>query len=97
MKLSIEIREEAREEIASAYLYYELTQEGLGKRFLDSFENALDSISISPLGYAMKYKNLRFKLIKPFPYLIIFEVELARIVVYQVINAKRHPSKRYKK
>lgn len=97
MKFNIEIKEEAREEIASTYLFYEFTRKGLGKRFLDSFEDAVDSISINPFGYSKKHKNFRFKLVKPFPYLIIFEIELTRVIIYQVILAKRHPSKRFKK
>lgn len=97
MKFNIEIKEEAKEDVASAYLFYEFSQNGLGKRFLDSFEKAVDSISINPVGYTKRHKNLRFKLIKPFPYLIIFEVELTRVVIFQVINAKRHPRKRYRK
>lgn len=97
MRLGIEIKEEAREEIVSAYLYYEFVQKGLGKRFLDSFEIATDSILLAPKGYEKKYKNLRYKLIKPFPYLIIFEIELTRVVVYQVINAKMNPKKRFRR
>ncbi len=38
MKLNIEIKEEAKEDIGSTYLFYEFVQKGLGKRFLDSFE-----------------------------------------------------------
>lgn len=97
MKLGIEIKEEAREEIATTYMYYEFTQAGLGEKFLNAFEAAANSIILNPKGYEKKYKALRYKLVNPFPYIIIFEIELTRIVVYQVINAKKHPGKRFRK
>lgn len=96
MKYRIEIKESARAGAAEAFLYYEEQQSGLGHRFLDKLELLLHQIAKHPKHYHEKYKHFRQALVKPFPYLIIFEIEEAAIVVYKVINAARKPSKRYK-
>ena len=96
MKYRIEIKETAREGAAEAFLYYEEQQSGLGYRFLDKLELLLHQITKHPKHYQEKYKHFRQALIKPFPYLIIFETEENAIIVYKVINAARKPSSRYK-
>jgi plasmid stabilization system protein ParE len=96
MKYSIVLKETAREDAAEAFLYYEEQQTGLGDRFLDKLELLLHTIGKNPQHYQTKYKQFRQALIKPFPYLIIFEIEESAIIVYKVINESRHPNKRYK-
>ncbi len=96
MKYILEIKEEAKEEIALAFLDYESAQIGLGKRFIDCFEKASNELTLNPKGCQKKHKNLRYKLIRPFPYIMIFEIDNDCIIVYQVINAKMHPKKRFK-
>ena len=104
MKYSIEIKESARKGAVEAFLYYEDKQPNLGDRFLDKMALLLllllllllNEISKHPKHYPEKYKQFRQALIKPFPYIIIFEMVDYTIVVYKVINAKRNPKKFYK-
>ena len=96
MKYRVELKESAREGAAEAFLYYEEQQSGLGHRFLDKLELLLLQIAKHPKHFQEKYKHFRQALVKPFPYLIIFEVEESAIIVYKVINASRKPSSRYK-
>lgn len=96
MKYSLEIKESARKGAVEAFLYYEDQKITLGDRFLDKMELLLNDISKHPKLYPEKYKQFRQALIKPFPYLIIFELVDARIVVYKVIYAKKQPHKFYK-
>jgi transcription antitermination factor NusA-like protein len=96
MNYGIEIKETAREDAVEAFLYYEGRQPGVGNRFLDKMELLLSDIEKHPKHYQEKYKQFRQALIKPFPYLIVFEIDAKIIVVHKVINAARHPRKRYK-
>lgn len=96
MKYQLEIKESARKGAVDAFLYYEDQQEKLGDRFLDKMELLLNDISRHPKLYPEKYKQFRQALIKPFPYLIIFEIIQSKIIVYKVILAKRNPKKFYK-
>lgn len=96
MKYSLAIKESARKGAVDAFLYYENQQANLGDRFLDKMELLLNNITKQPKLYSEKYKQFRQALIKPFPYLIIFEIIEETIVVHKVIYAKRNPNKLYK-
>mgnify|MGYP001591519722 CR=1 FL=1 len=96
MKFILEIKEKAKNGATDAFLYYEEQQTGLGDRFLDKMELRLNEVAKHPKLCAEKYNQFRQTLIKPFPYLIIFEIIENTIVVHKVIYAKRHPKKLYK-
>jgi plasmid stabilization system protein ParE len=97
MKYAIKVKEPARNNITEAFLYFESRQEGLGERFLQSWERHLEFLEQEPHLYQKKYKDFRQILIKPYPYHIIYEIENDVIVIYKVIYAGRHPRKRYTK
>lgn len=96
MKYSIEIKDSARKGAVEAFLYYEGQQSSLGDRFLDKMELLLNDVAKHPKLYSEKYKQFRQVLIRPFPYLIIFEIIETSVVVHKVIYAKRNPNKLYK-
>jgi hypothetical protein len=96
MRYLIEIKESARKGAVEAFLYYEEQQTSLGDRFLDKMELLLNDIAKYPKTYSEKYKQFRQALIKPFPYLIIFEIIQTTIIVHKVVFAKKHPKKLYK-
>lgn len=95
MKFILEVKGSAREGVTEAFLYYEDKQEGLGERFLRSWEKHLESLQSDPARYQKRYKEFRQLLIKPYPYLIIYEIEQTTIVIYKVIYAGKHPRKLY--
>jgi plasmid stabilization system protein ParE len=97
MSYEINVKETADKNLVNAVKYYESSQEGLGERFLNCWEQTLELLKQAPQSYQKKYKNFRQILIKPFPYHIIYEIEGTTIVVYNVPYARRHPRKRYKK
>ncbi len=97
MKFTIEVKETAKNNVIEAFLFYESRQTGLGERFLSSWEDLLELIKDEPHLYQKKYKDFRQVLIKPFPYLIIYEVEEKVVVVYKIIYAGRNPRKIYTK
>ena len=97
MKFEIEIKQEAREDIADIFLWYEEHQVHLGYRFLDVFEERIAFLQKDPQVYSKKYKTFRQALVSKFPYLIIFEISGNIIIVFAVIHAKRKPSLRFKR
>ena len=94
MKYELEIKEEAVFDIKEAYLYYEEQRIGLGNRFLDILETYLERVQKYPEHYQIKRKPYREALIKDFPYLIIFEIEENKVIVYAIFNTWRNPNKK---
>jgi plasmid stabilization system protein ParE len=94
MKYSIEIKEEAVLDIKEAYLYYEEQKVGLGNRFLETLESYLERVKKYPEHYQIKRKPYREAFIKNFPYIIIYEIEGDKIIVYAVFNTWRNPNKK---
>ncbi len=97
MKFEIKIKQEAREDIADIFEWYENHQTRLGFRFLDAFEERISFIQKEPQVYSKKYKAFRQALLSNFPYLIIFEIDENKIIVFAVIHANRKPSLRFKR
>ncbi len=93
----LDVKPDAREELALAAIYYETLAEGLGVKFINAWEITTSVIQKNPVGFAIKKQNFRQALIPKFPYLIVFEVLDKTVVIYAIIHAKKHSAKRYKK
>jgi hypothetical protein len=96
MKYTLEIKEEAIADMQKAYDYYEECKTGLGERFLNTLEDYIERVRKNPQHYQIKRKPYREAFIKDFPYLIIFELETDKIIVYAVFNTWRNPKKKPK-
>ena len=97
MKYDLIIKEPVNNEIKEAFDYYETKQEKLGFSLLNSIEEALNELKSNPLGYQIKYSLYRTKLVRPFPYILIYEIIGKDVIIYQFFNAKKAPLKRFKK
>lgn len=93
MKYLLEIKEEAEFETLEAYLYYEEQQKDLGRKFLFCLEEYFDRICKNPLHYPLK-NGYRETFIRKFPYLIIYEINQNKIIVYSVFNTHQNPEKK---
>lgn len=94
MKYALEIKDEAREEIIKAYLYYEKEQTGLGERFLTHLDDYFNRIGNNPDHFPEKRSPYREAFMQIFPYLIIYEIAENTIIVYSVFNTKRNPERK---
>ena len=94
MRFELEIKEEAFFDIREAFLYYEEQKVGLGNRFLDTLENYIERVQKYPEHYQIKRKPYREVFIKHFPYLIIFEIEAKKVIIYAVFNTWKKPNKK---
>jgi len=72
--------------------YYELQAPGLGHDFLDKVEKALQDLVSSPERWPVVQEDIRRRLIRRFPYSLIYRIEPDEIVILAVMHQKRHPS-----
>ena len=91
MSLSIHLTEEALQEEADAYLYYEEQAEGLGERFLQDVEAVLARVAEHPTYYSFSdsTKTIRDVALDLFPFVIIYEIKSDHINVYHIHHTKK--------
>jgi toxin ParE1/3/4 len=81
----------AEEEMLDAAVYYENQVPGLGMDFLTQIENAVQRIKAYPeSGKAVRGKILR-RLVRRFPFGILYRVDPSEIVVVAVMHLRRRP------
>jgi plasmid stabilization system protein ParE len=97
MSFKLVFKEQAREDIADTFKWYELQIAGLGDQFLLALDLALKQISANPQLFQIRRKNVRLGLLRRFPYFVAYEIEGTQIIVYRIIHAKRNPQKRFRK
>jgi plasmid stabilization system protein ParE len=82
---------EARKEFDQGYDYYEGEREGLGERFADAMQAALDQIEAMPQLHRVVFGNIRRAVIRGFPYCVYYREEETQIRVLSVFHASRDP------
>jgi toxin ParE1/3/4 len=92
MKLSYTSR--AKDDLESAFEWYQRQRAGLGFEFLDRVELALDSIIENPEIYRVSHLNFRRCVVRRFPFSIFYTVENGEIVVHSIFDNRQDPSKR---
>jgi plasmid stabilization system protein ParE len=91
---------EAEQEMIEASLYYQSQASGLGVDFLSEVEHAAKSIAASPNMYPILEGQLRRRLVRRFPFGILYRVDPDEIVEIAVAHMRRRPGywkKRIKK
>lgn len=91
MTLPIEYAEEVREDIDSAYVWYEDQQPGLGERFLQAIADVVSKIQAHPGRFGRIRGEVRAGMARDFPYVVYFRLEESRIVVIAVLHGRRDP------
>ena len=93
----IEVKPSALKQLTEAYLWYEKQLKGLGEDFIDEWESVANHLELNAETYQKRYKDFRLALLKRFPFVVVYEIEKNKIIVYNVINTKRNVKKRFKK
>lgn len=98
MPYLLEIKEDALKDALSAYNYYEEASPGLGEKFLKQLQIAYTSISLYPtnFGFIDNKKILRDRLLKIFPYSVVYKIEDNRVIIIAIHNCYQHPGKKYR-
>jgi toxin ParE1/3/4 len=93
MPYSIFITPTATDDIAVAIEYYNALSLDLGYRFSDVVAEYFGRIAEMPTASAIRYKTVRCKPIKRFPYLITYSIDETRqsINILRVFNTYQEP------
>ena len=94
MAYSLEVINDANLEIIEAYLYYEEKRIGLGEEFLEHLDFYFERIIANPKCFPQKRKPYREAFLKRFPFLIIYEITIKKVIVYSVFNTWQNPKKK---
>lgn len=94
MSYSFVNRPSGRLDIINATDYYKNINPELAKQFLFRIREAKAYIARSPLGFQIKYNQVRTLLLKQFPYHIHFLVDDTKkqIIILSVIHAYKNPA-----
>ena len=93
MKKRVIFTQEAEDDVAYAYAWYEEREPGLGEEFLRCIEACIETMSRHPMLYRTAVDDFRRALIRRFPFEIFYELEDHNIVIYAVFHCSQDPGK----
>ncbi|MEN8264228.1 MAG: type II toxin-antitoxin system RelE/ParE family toxin [Nitrospirota bacterium] len=82
---------DAEDEMYEAAIYYQAKTSGLGNDYLSEVERAVSSIAESPLSWPRIEGELRRRLVRRFPFCILYFIESEEIVIVAVAHLRRRP------
>lgn len=90
---TIYITPPALNDIDEAVNYYNEKSYGLGYIFADEVEANFTSIALNPDAFRERYKAVRGKLLRRFPYLVLYRTNHANksIEILRVFNTYQNP------
>jgi len=93
MKHELIVRRRAEAQAFLARDWYESQLEGLGRRFIDELDQAIQKAHENPQHYQVVHRDVRRVLLRRFPYAIFFIVEPKRVVVLAILHQYEDPMK----
>lgn len=91
MDVEVSFHRLAERELNEAAAYYEVEKPGLRARFLSEVDRCIDSIIKQPKAGAIVLESVRRRLVRRFPYAILYSVKPEGIRILAVMNLKRRP------
>src|SRR2546425_5435902 len=82
----------AEQELNEAAQYYELEDHGLGSSFLQEVDRCLQSIEAHPEAGTILRGSVRRRLLRRFPYALLYKIKPSGIRILAVMNLKRRPT-----
>lgn len=82
----------AERELNDAAQYYELESPGLGAAFLTEVERSCQAITEYPQAGPVVSGSIRRRLLRRFPYALLYAVRTDTVRVLAVMNLKRRPA-----
>lgn len=82
---------EAEEEMQEAASYYQSQADGLGNDYLSEVERAVHAIATSPDSWPILEHNLRRRLVRRFPFCVLYKVDPEAIVIIAVAHLRKKP------
>ena len=90
--MKIEFQTEADEEFREAARYYENEAPGVGLAFVVEVHKAVAELTEFPLTAQIVRASIRKKVLRHFPYNILYSIELDKIVIVAVAHQRRRPN-----
>lgn len=87
----VTFHEEAAAEVDEGAKYYEERVPGLGLLFLAAVEEASEKVLANPEAFQLVGDEIRHKVIRRFPFSLLYVIEPDRIRVIAVAHQKRRP------
>lgn len=91
MKRRLILRQDAEEDVETAFTWYEEQRPGLGPEFLLAVEAALAAIQRQPEAYPTVYRRARRVLLRRFPYAVFFVDDGELVEIIACTHVRRHP------
>jgi plasmid stabilization system protein ParE len=82
----------AEYELNEAAQYYDLEEPGLGVAFLEEVDRCLQSIQTAPEAGAILRGTIRRRLLRRFPYALLYKIKSSGIRILAVMNLRRRPT-----
>lgn len=90
---TILISEAAEQDVESAFEWYEIGKDGLGKDLQLQLDEAMQSLQMPSLKHQVRYENVRIYFLKKFPYGIHYIINENHILVLAVFHTAQNPKK----
>ncbi len=88
---NIELSDEAEFDFECSYNYYNAINQKVADDFLKQIDKSFTSIKKNPLGYSVVYKEVRKSVLKKFPFIVYYKIDLVIIRVIAIFHASRNP------
>src|SRR2546422_1379137 len=82
----------AEQELNEAAQYYDLEDPGLGASFLQEVDRCLQSVDAHPEAGAILHGSVRRRLLRRFPYALLYKIKPHGVRILAVMNLKRRPA-----
>ena len=89
--MTIQILPSALDDLAAGARFYEKQASGVGEYYLDSLFSDIDSLALYAGIHSRVFGYYRL-LAARFPYSIYYTVENSSVLVWRVLDQRRHPS-----
>ncbi len=92
MSLRLFFHPRAEEELNEAAAYYEGESHGLGLAFVEAIEGAINQILAFPDAAPLVNAFVRRKIVRSFPYSVMYSSDESSVRILAIANQKRRPS-----
>ena len=82
----------ANQDLVDGYHFYEEQKEGLGRYFLDSLFDDVNSLETLAGVHQIFFKKYHRKLSKKFPFAIYYKTKHNIVQIYAILDCRKNPS-----
>jgi plasmid stabilization system protein ParE len=91
MPYKVKITPTAFNDLQKAIEYYNQEQKGLGKKFHTAVKLMFAQLLKVPASGSFMYDTVRYRVMKTYPYIILYELDDNTIKIYRIFNTSQNP------